>query len=58
MRAHQLADDYYAVGAEVNHFAELLKTTEVPQIVNMYRRLSNLIVRNGDFTIQSGELMN
>ena len=24
----------------------------------MYRRLSDLIIRNGDFTLQSGELMN
>ena len=53
-----MADDYYAIGAEINHFAELLKITEVPQIVNMYKRLSNLVIQNGDFTIQSGELMN
>ena len=58
MRSHQLADDYYAIGAEINHFSELLKITEIPQIVSMYKRLSNLIIRNGDFTIQSGELMN
>jgi len=24
-RAHELADDYYGIGAEVNHFQELLK---------------------------------
>jgi len=58
MRAHQLADDYYAIGAEINHFSELVKATEVPQMVNMYRRLSDLIISSGDFTIQSGELMN
>ena len=57
-RAHMLADDYYAIGAEINHFSELLKTTEIPQIVSMYRRLSDLVIRNGDFTLQSGELMN
>ena len=34
-RAHMLADDYYAIGAEINHFSELLKTTEIPQIVSM-----------------------
>jgi hypothetical protein len=51
MRSHQLADDYYAIGAEINHFSELLKITEIPQIVSMYKRLSNLIIRNGDFTI-------
>ena len=57
-RAHQLADDYYAIGAEINHFSELMKCTDIPQIVSMYRRLSDLIIRNGDFTLQSGELMN
>ena len=57
-RAHMLADDYYAIGAEINHFSELLKITEIPQIVSMYRRLSDLVIRNGDFTLQSGELMN
>ena len=46
-----MADDYYAIGAEINHFSELLKITEIPQIVSMYKRLSNLIIRNGDFTI-------
>ena len=29
-KAHTLADDYYAVGAEINHFAELMKVTEIP----------------------------
>lgn len=24
-RAHELADDYYGIGAEINHFQELLK---------------------------------
>jgi len=57
-RAHQLADDYYAIGAEINHFSELMKVTDIPQISSMYRRLSDLIIRNGDFTLQSGELMN
>lgn len=57
-RAHQLADDYYAIGAEVNHFSELMKLTEIPQASKFYRRMSDLIIRNGDYTIQSGELMN
>ena len=57
-RAHQLADDYFAIGAEVNHFSELMKLTEIPQAVKFYRRLSDLIIRNGDHTIRSGELIN
>ena len=35
-----------------------MKCTDIPQVVSMYRRLSDLIIRNGDFTLQSGELMN
>jgi hypothetical protein len=50
-RAHMLADDYFAIGAEVNHFSELMKLTEIPQAVKFYRRLSDLIIRNGDYTI-------
>jgi len=57
-RAHQLADDYFAIGAEINHFSELMKLTEIPQAVKFYRRLSDLIIRNGDHTIRSGELIN
>lgn len=29
-RAHTLADDYFAIGAEINHFAELMKLTDIP----------------------------
>ena len=29
-RAHALADDYFAIGAEINHFSELMKLTEIP----------------------------
>lgn len=29
-RAHTLADDYFAIGAEINHFSELMKLTEIP----------------------------
>lgn len=58
LKAHSLADDYYAIGSELCHLSELLKTTEIPQSVNMYRRLADLIILNGDYCIQSGELMN
>lgn len=57
-RSHQLADDYFAIGAEISHFSELLKLTEIPQAVKFYRRMSDLIIRNGDHTIRSGELIN
>ena len=57
-RAHELADDYFAIGAEVNHFSELMKLTEIPQAHKFYRRLSDLIIRHGDHPIRSGELMN
>ena len=30
VRAHELANDYYAIGAEINHFQELLKSAEIP----------------------------
>ena len=29
-RSHQLADDYFAIGAEIAHFSELMKLTEIP----------------------------
>ena len=53
-----MADDYFAIGAEINHFSELMKLTEIPQAVKFYRRLSDLVIRNGDHTIRSGELIN
>lgn len=57
-RSHELADDYYAVGAEISHFAELLKAAEIPQITNFYKRISDMMVKNGDFILHSGELIN
>lgn len=30
MRAHELADDYYAIGAECAHLADMMKATEIP----------------------------
>jgi hypothetical protein len=29
-RSHELADDFYAIGAEISRFSELLKQTEIP----------------------------
>ena len=42
----------------MNHFSELMKLTEIPQAVKFYRRLGDLVIRNGDHTIRSAELMN
>ena len=57
-RSHELADDYFAIGAEISHFAELMKLTDIPQAHKFYRRLGDLIIRNGDHAIRSGELLN
>ena len=53
-----MADDYYAIGAEINHFVEVLKAAEIPQITNFYKRISDLIIKNGDFILHTGELIN
>jgi hypothetical protein len=53
-----LADDYFAIGAEIKHFAELLNAAEIPQITNFYNRLADMMVKNGDFALHSGELVN
>lgn len=58
MKSHSLADDYFAIGAEIKHFAELLNSAEIPQITNFYNRLADMMVKNGDFTLHSGELIN
>lgn len=58
MRSHELADDYYAIGAAINSFQELLKPADVPQACHFYKRLSDLVIKNGDFTLQTGEMMN
>ncbi len=53
-----MADDYYAIGAEIKHLAELLTAAEIPQIVNFYNRTAEMIIKNGDFTLHTGELIN
>ena len=45
------------MGAELNHFSELMKLTDIPQAFKFYRRLSELVVRHGDHTIRSGDLL-
>ena len=35
-----------------------MKATEIPQISQMYDRLSTQVLRNGDFILQSGEVLN
>jgi hypothetical protein len=36
----------------------LLTAAEIPQITNFYNRLADMMVKNGDFTLHSGELVN
>lgn len=57
-RSHALADDYFAIGAEIKHLAELLNAAEIPQIVNFYNRTADMIIKNGDFSLHTGELIN
>ena len=57
-RSHELADDYYGIGAEINHFAEMLSVAEIPQISNFYKRLGDMMMKNGDFVLHTGELTN
>lgn len=57
-KAHDLADDFYAVGAEVQRLAALFKAVEIPQITLLYDRIGQQILRNGDFILQSGEVLN
>jgi hypothetical protein len=35
-----------------------LNSTEIPQTVTFYNRLADMIVKNGDFQLHSGELIN
>ena len=58
MRSHQLADDYFAIGAEIGRFSDLLKAAEIPQVTNFYKRISEMMIKNGDFILHSGELIN
>jgi hypothetical protein len=57
-KAHALADEFYAVGAEIQRFSSLLKPVDIPQSTLLYDRLSSLVLRNGDFILQSGEILN
>eukprot|EP00347_Sterkiella_histriomuscorum_P022193 403331347 len=57
-KSHDLADEYYAVATEVQRFSTLLKATEIPQVTQLYDKLSQIILRNGDFIMQSGEILN
>jgi formylmethanofuran dehydrogenase subunit A len=35
-----------------------MKVTEVPQISTFYHRLAEMVVKNGDLVLKSGELVN
>ena len=58
IKSHEIADDYYAVATQIQTLGDLLKPTEIPQISYFYKRLQELVSQNGDFILQSGELMN
>lgn len=38
-KAHDLADDMYAVGSEIQRLSALFKSVDIPQIVLLYDRL-------------------
>jgi hypothetical protein len=52
-----LADEYYAVGTEIKRFGTLLRLPDIPQITQIYERFSDLVIKNGDFILQSGEIL-
>lgn len=58
LKSHELADDYYAIGACVNSLQELTKLGDIPQAVHFYKRISDLSIKTGDFVLETGELMN
>jgi hypothetical protein len=57
-KAHDLADEFYGVAAEIQRFAVLLRQTDIPQIQQLYDRLAQQVLRNGDYILQSGEVLN
>jgi activator of HSP90 ATPase len=50
-KAHDLADEFYGVASEIQRFSVLLRSTEIPQIQQLYDRLSQQVLRNGDFIL-------
>lgn len=36
----------------------MLQASEIPQLTNFYKRLSELMIKNGDFVLHAGELVN
>ena len=57
-KAHELADEFYSVAAEIQRLSHLVRSTDIPQSVMLYDKLSQLVLRNGDFVLQSGEVLN
>ena len=39
-KAHELADEFYAVSSEIQRFSNLLKAAEIPQSVMLYDKVS------------------
>ena len=50
-KAHDLADEFYGIASEIQRFSVLLRSTEIPQIQQLYDRLSQQVLRNGDFVL-------
>lgn len=43
IKSHALADEYYALASEVLRLAHIQKNVDVPQLVMLYDKISNLI---------------
>ena len=57
-KSHELAEEYFAIATEVQRFSTLLGVTEIPQINQLYKKLSENLFKEGDFILQSGQLVN
>ena len=57
-KCHELADEFYCLGGELNRFGHLLKSTNVPQATNMYHKMSEITLKTGDHILNTGELFN
>ena len=44
MKSHDLADDYYAVGAEILRLGHNIKTSGVPQLQMIYDKVAALVI--------------
>jgi len=54
-KSHEIADEYYALHREVLKMSNLMKCTDVPQLVMLEQKLAELLRRQGDYHISQGE---